>query len=179
MLFTETPIQGAYLLTPELLQDERGLFARTFSEEEFAAHGLHTHFPQCNTSQSPKKGTLRGMHYQAAPHQEVKIVRCTAGSIYDVVVDLRSDSRTFLQWHGETLSADNRCALYIPVGCAHGFLTLTDDSEVLYMMGHPYHPESARGVRWNDPALAIVWPGPVKVISERDAGYPDYKGINP
>jgi dTDP-4-dehydrorhamnose 3,5-epimerase len=130
---------------------------------------------QCSLSYNAKKGTLRGMHFQAAPHAETKLVRCSKGAIYDVVLDLRRDSKTYCRWIGVTLTADKRNALYIPKGCAHGFLTLADDSEVFYQMSDFFHADSARGVRWNDPAFGIVWPGKVEMISARDANYPDFE----
>ncbi|OGS35850.1 MAG: dTDP-4-dehydrorhamnose 3,5-epimerase [Elusimicrobia bacterium RIFOXYB2_FULL_49_7] len=158
MIFTETPLKGAYLISPEPSIDKRGLFARTYCEKEFKARGLQTYFPQCNTSYNTKKGTLRGMHYQQAPYEEVKLVRCTAGEVFDVIVDLRHDSSTYLTWHSAILSAENRKAFYIPKGCAHGFLTLDDGVELHYMMGEEYHADLACGVRWDDPALKIQWP---------------------
>lgn len=174
MIFTETKLQGAYLIEPERREDERGFFARVYCQDEFTAHGLHTAFVQCNISYNNRRGTLRGMHYQAEPHGEVKVVRCTQGVIYDVLVDLRPESPTFKEWAGFELSAANRHLLYIPVGVAHGFQTLTDESEVFYMMGAFYHPESARGVRWDDPAFGIVWPLDVAQISSKDSGYDDF-----
>jgi dTDP-4-dehydrorhamnose 3,5-epimerase len=153
--------------------DERGFFARTWCREEFADHGLTPELAQCSISFSHRKGTLRGLHYQAAPHQEAKLVRCTRGAIWDVALDLRRDSPTYRAWFGVELSAANRAALYIPEGCAHGQLTLSDDSEVLYQMSAPYVPSAARGVRYDDPAFGIEWPGEVVVINDRDASYPD------
>ncbi len=152
-------------------RDERGFFARSFCADEFAAHGLVDHWAQSNVSFNAKKGTLRGMHWQIAPHREVKLVRCTAGSIFDVIVDVRSDSPTLGQWVGVELSAENRRMFYIPEGFAHGFLSTADDTEVFYEMSHPHAPEAARGFRYDDPAVAIEWPGEVAVLSERDAGY--------
>lgn len=176
MRFIETPLAGAWLIELELLGDERGWFARSFDEEEFAAHGLNPKVVQCNASFNEQRDTLRGMHYQAAPHGESKLVRCVRGAIFDVAVDLREDSATFCSWHGVELSAENRLAFYIPAGLAHGFQTLEEDCEVLYMMGAPYVAESARGVRWDDPAFAIEWPEPQdqRTISARDASYPDF-----
>jgi dTDP-4-dehydrorhamnose 3,5-epimerase len=156
------------------LQDERGFFARSFSQDEFEAHGLKTHSVQCNVSYNHKKGTLRGMHYQAAPFAEAKLVRCTMGAVYDVIVDLRPDSLTFMQWIAAELSANNRRMFYIPEGLAHGFQTLEDGSEVFYQMTEVYHPECARGVRCDDPAFGIEWPLPVSVISAKDKTYPDF-----
>jgi dTDP-4-dehydrorhamnose 3,5-epimerase len=175
MIFTETKIKGVYLIEPELLNDERGFFSRTFCKDEFQKHGLETDIVQCNISYNKKKGTLRGMHYQVPPFEEVKIVSCTKGSIYDVVVDLRRDSPTYLHWHAEELSADSYRMLYIPKGCAHGFQTLKDNCVVYYQMSEYYHPECARGVRWNDPALGIVWSVPAGIISEKDKMYEDLK----
>ncbi len=154
--------------------DARGLFARTYDETLFAQAGLPTRWPQCNTSWNRCRHTLRGLHYQVEPHGEPKLVRCTRGRIYDVAVALRPEAPGFLRWVGVELSAEARNALFIPAGFAHGFLTLEDDSEVFYQMGESYVPELARGVRWNDPAFAIVWPAVPAVLSERDAAYPDF-----
>ena len=174
MIFTETKLPGAYLIEPERIADERGFFARTWCRREFATHGLSVELAQCNVSFNPRRGTLRGMHYQAAPHAEVKLVRCTMGAIYDVIVDMRPDSATFRQWVAAELSAENRRMLFIPEGFAHGFQTLEDNSEVFYQISAFYAPESARGLRWDDPALAIAWPpAEQRVISPRDAAYPD------
>jgi dTDP-4-dehydrorhamnose 3,5-epimerase len=176
MRLSQTPLPGAWVLELEPLGDERGWFARTFDADEFAAHGLDAAVVQCNASFNAGRGTLRGMHYQAEPHGESKLVRCVRGAIFDVAVDLRADSPTHLRWHGVELSAENRRALYIPAGLAHGFQTLTDDTEVLYQMGHRHVPDAARGVRWNDPAFGIEWPpcDGERTISERDASYPDF-----
>jgi dTDP-4-dehydrorhamnose 3,5-epimerase len=173
MRFTETKVAGAYLIEPEPIADERGFFARTFCREEFAANGLNPDLVQANVSWNHRKGTLRGMHYQDAPHQEAKLVRCTRGAIFDVALDLRPDSPTYLAWFGAELSDGNRHLLYVPEGCAHGFLTLTDATEVAYQMSAPYAAAAARGVRWDDPAFGIRWPGEVVVINERDRSYPD------
>jgi len=175
MIFRETGVMGAYVIELERLEDERGFFARTFCRREFAARGLNPALVQCSVSYSPRKGTLRGLHYQAPPHEEAKLVRCTRGAIWDVAVDLRPDSPTYGKHAGVELTAENRKQLYVPEGCAHGFLTLTDDTEVAYQMSQFYEPTAARGVRWNDPALSIPWPGEVVVINERDASYPDLK----
>ncbi len=175
MRFTETALPGAFVIDAERMADERGFFARSYCAREFGEHGLHTVWPQCNVSFNLRAGTLRGMHWQAAPHEEVKLVRCTAGAIHDVIVDLRTDSATYLKHCGITLSADDRSMLYIPGGFAHGFLTLEDRTEVFYQMGATYAPESARGARWNDPAFGIDWPAEVRVISERDDAYPDFQ----
>ena len=172
MKFQPTPLAGAYLIELELLEDERGFFARSFCQNEFRAHGLDTALAQCNVSFNRKRGTLRGLHYQAEPHAEAKVVRCTRGAIWDVIVDLRKGSATARRWHAVELTADNRRALYIPAGFAHGFQTLAEDSEVLYQMSEFYHPESARGVRWDDPTLAIPWPLKDPVMSPRDREFP-------
>ena len=172
MKFSPLTIAGAWRVEPQPVADERGFFARTWCQQEFAAQGLETRLVQCSVSVSPRRGTLRGMHYQAPPHGEVKLVRCTRGAIYDVLVDLRPDSATLLAWEAVELTADNRHAVYIPPGVAHGFLTLVDDCEVYYQMSEFYHAEAARGARWNDPAFGIVWPQAVTTISERDSSYP-------
>lgn len=174
MIFTETPLKGAYVIDPERFADERGFFARTWCQKEFEAHGLNPSLVQCNISFNYKRGTLRGMHYQVAPHAEAKLVRCTAGSIFDVVVDLRAGSDTFKQWFAVELSSENRRMLYIPEGLAHGFLTLTDAVEVFYQMSEFYAPECTRGARWNDLAFGIRWPFEATVISEHDRNYPDF-----
>ncbi len=171
MIFSSLPIEGAWLVKPEPHADERGFFARVWCTHEFADHGLSSAFVQTSISFNDVAGTLRGLHYQAEPHGEVKLVRCTAGAIFDVVVDMRPESPTYLEWRGETLSAQNHHALYIPKGCAHGFITLEDRSEVLYDISEFHNPEAARGVRWNDPALAISWPAKPVRISARDAEY--------
>lgn len=176
MNFIEAPISGAFVIDREPIRDERGYFARVWAREEFAARDLTTTIEQCSVSFNPRRGTLRGMHYQTAPHEEVKLVRCTRGAIYDVIIDLRAGSPNFGQWFGVELSADNGRMLYIPKGCAHGFLALKNDTEVYYQMSYPQVPEAARGVRWNDPAFGIVWPAAPEVISERDKNYPDYSG---
>jgi dTDP-4-dehydrorhamnose 3,5-epimerase len=175
VIFRSTDIGCAWVIEPERLEDERGFFARTWDPEEFAQRGLNTELAQCSISYNRARGTLRGLHYQAAPYQEAKLVRCTAGAIFDVVVDLRPDSPTFRDWFGVELSPENRLATYVPEGCAHGFLTLDDDSEVHYQISQSYMPEAAKGVRWDDPAFAISWPGEVVVINDRDRSYPDFK----
>ncbi|MFZ0519765.1 MAG: dTDP-4-dehydrorhamnose 3,5-epimerase [Candidatus Acidiferrales bacterium] len=174
MIFQETKISGVFEVHPERKPDERGFFARTWCQNEFAEHGLDSRLVQCSLSYNTHKGTLRGMHYQAAPFAETKVVRCTQGAIYDVVIDLRPESATFKGWTSVMLTAENREMIYIPTGCAHGFLTLQDASEVFYHMSEFYNAESARGVRWDDPAFKIVWPEKAKVISERDRTYPDF-----
>lgn len=173
MRFIELNLKGAYLIEPEMIVDERGCFARTFCREEFKQKGLNPNLYQCSFSFNYKKGTLRGMHFQKAPHEEVKIVRCTKGTIFDVVVDLRPLSPTYKKWEGCILSADNRSMLYIPEGFAHGFQTLEDQSEVFYQISCPYVPASASGVRWSDPGLGIAWPLEVNVISVKDQQYPN------
>ncbi len=175
MIFNETKLKCAYLIEVEPIADDRGFFARTFGEPEFAAQGLKTHFVHCNISFNHKKGTLRGMHYQIAPYQEAKLVRCTKGAIYDVIIDIRPESPTFTQWIAAELTADNRRQLYIPEGFAHGFQTLEDNTEIFYQMAEFYHPESARGIRWNDPAFGIEWPSADhRIISARDSAYEDF-----
>lgn len=175
MRFSETAIPGAYLVEIEPLGDERGFFARSWCADEFAKHGLNARLEQCNISYNKKRGTLRGMHYQTNPFPEAKLVRCTMGAIYDVILDLRRDSATFRSWEAFELSAANRRMLYIPEGVAHGFQSLLDDSEVFYQMSEFYHPECALGVRWDDPAFAVEWPVPDPVMSERDRSYPMYQ----
>lgn len=172
MLFGPTPIPGCVVVRPERHADARGYFARTWDGAEFARLGLNAAVAQCSVSYNHAAGTLRGMHYQAAPHAEAKLVRCTRGAVFDVCLDLRADSPTFRQWHGETLTADNGAALFVPEGCAHGFLTLEDATEVFYTISAPYVPEAGRGVRYDDPAFGIAWPGEVRVIHPRDAAYP-------
>ena len=174
MIFTQTELTGAYLIELQKHEDERGFFARTFCQREFEQHGLNPRCVQCNLSYNKKAGTLRGIHYQAAPHAEAKLVRCTHGAIYDVIIDLRPASPTYLQHLAVTLDSEGHNMLYVPEGFAHGFLTLVDNSCVFYQMSEFYAPESSRGVRWNDPAFGIEWPALVKVISERDAAYPDF-----
>jgi dTDP-4-dehydrorhamnose 3,5-epimerase len=170
--FTPTALAGVVVVDIEPIEDERGFFARSFCREEFSAHGLAPDLVQCSVSWNRRKGTLRGMHYQIAPHEEAKLVRCTQGAIYDVVLDLRKESPTRHRWVGVELTAANRRALYIAPGCAHGFQTLADDSEVFYQMSAFYHAASARGVRFDDPAFAIAWPLPNPIVSERDRGFP-------
>jgi dTDP-4-dehydrorhamnose 3,5-epimerase len=174
MIFHETLLSGAYIIDPERMEDERGFFARTWCRREFEAHGLNPRLVQCNISFNKKKGTLRGMHHQDPPYQETKIVLCTKGAIYDVIIDLRQKSSTFKQHLGVLLTAENRKMLYIPEGCSHGFLTLEDNTEVFYQMSEFYAPECARGIRWNDPGIGIQWPADVIIISERDRNYPDF-----
>jgi dTDP-4-dehydrorhamnose 3,5-epimerase len=178
MRFIQTPLVGAWIIEPDRLSDDRGWFARTFDAHEFEARGLNPTVVQCNASFNARRGTLRGMHYQAEPHGETKLVRCVRGAIFDVAVDLRPDSESYCDWYGVELSAETSFAFYVPAGMAHGFQTLTDDCEVLYQMGHRYVAEAARGVRWNDPAFAIKWrPQPTggHIISERDRAFPAFQ----
>ncbi len=174
MKFTETSLPGAFLIDVEPIYDERGFFARTWCRREFEAHGLVTALAQCSLSFNRFKGTLRGMHYQAPPNDEAKIMTCRAGAVFDVIIDLRADSPTFKRWLGVELTAADRRMLYAPPGFAHGFLTLEDDTEIAYQISAFYAPEGGRGIRWNDPAFGIQWPGPVRVISPRDQRYPDF-----
>jgi dTDP-4-dehydrorhamnose 3,5-epimerase len=174
MIFTETKIKGAFIIKPEFLTDDRGFFTRSFCTEEFEKQGLISSIVQCNISYNKKKGTLRGMHYQATPHEEAKIVSCTKGAIYDVALDIRKDSSTYLQWVAVELTAENFMMIYIPKGCAHGFQTLTDDTRVYYQMTEFFYPESSSGVRWNDPAFGIQWPDDKRIMSERDKEFSDY-----
>jgi dTDP-4-dehydrorhamnose 3,5-epimerase len=173
LIFSETPLSGAFLIEIEPKADARGFFARTLCRDEFARHGLDGAFAQQSVSWNPYAGTLRGLHYQAAPHEEDKLVRVTRGAIFDVIVDLRLGSPTFAKWHGVELSADNHRQLYIPKGLAHGFQTLVSETEVLYHMTVPFHPDAPRGIRWDDPALGIEWPASQsRQISERDQALP-------
>jgi len=170
--FVPTPLAGAFVVELELIEDERGFFARSFCQNEFRARGLDPVVAQCNVSLNRSRGTLRGLHYQAPPHEEAKLVRCTRGAIWDVIIDLREGSPTRWKPFSNELTADNRRALYVPRGFAHGFQTLADDSEVLYQISEFYHPECSRGLRWDDPALGIRWPLPDPVVSARDRAYP-------
>jgi dTDP-4-dehydrorhamnose 3,5-epimerase len=176
MIFTETPLRGAFLIEPERIEDERGFFARSWCAREFEEHHLEPALVQCNISFNERKGTVRGMHYQAAPHGEAKLVRCTRGRIYDVVVDIRPGSPTYLDWFGVELGEDDGRMLYVPQGLAHGFQTLENRSEVFYQMSEYFVPSAARGVRWDDPAFCVRWPRPVGAISSKDASYPDFVG---
>jgi dTDP-4-dehydrorhamnose 3,5-epimerase len=175
MIFHETELKGAFEIHIEPKADERGFFARSWCRDEFEEHKLNSRLAQCNISFNSQKGTLRGMHYQVAPYAEAKVVRCTQGSVHDVLIDLRPESPTFKQWVAVSLTAENRKMVYVPEGFAHGFLTLEDNTEVFYQMSEFYSAESARGIRWNDPAFGIAWPGTVKVISERDRSYPNFE----
>jgi len=174
MTFREMKLPGVFEVHMDLKPDERGVFARSWCQKEFENSGLNPKLVQCSISYNTRCGTLRGVHYQAPPFSEAKLVRCTKGEIFDVVVDLRPDSPTFRDWVGMVLNDENRHMIYVPEGCAHGFLTLRDETEVFYQMSEFYSAESARGVRWNDPAFQIVWPGPVRVMSERDRAYPNF-----
>ncbi|WP_043349873.1 dTDP-4-dehydrorhamnose 3,5-epimerase family protein [Methylobacterium sp. B1] len=179
MNFEELPLAGAFRIDINPHEDERGFFARTVCEDTLAAHGLVSRFSQSSVSYNRSRGTVRGMHYALAPYAETKLVRCTMGAIHDVIVDLRRDSPSYLRAVGVELSAGNRTALYIPAGFAHGFQTLQDETEVLYMIDRPYVAGAARGVRWDDPALDVAWPEPVTVISERDLAFPAWTGLDP
>jgi dTDP-4-dehydrorhamnose 3,5-epimerase len=172
MRFRALPIEGAFLIELERVEDRRGFFARVFCAGEFAGKGLQTDFLQRSFSYNRRRGTLRGLHYQAAPHAETKIVRCTRGAVFDVVVDLREASPTYLRWHAEELTADNGNGVYIPAGCAHGFQTLVDDTDITYEITPAYVPEAARGVRYDDPDLAISWPLADAIVSDRDLQLP-------
>lgn len=176
MIFTETKLRGAFMIQLEPSEDERGFFALSWSEKEFTAHGLESRLTECNVSFNRKKGTLRGMHYQKSPHAQAKLVRCTRGAIFDVIIDLRPASATFKQWVSAELTGDNHVSLYVPKDFAHGFQTLTDSAEVLYQISDPYVAGSGDGVRWNDPAFAIEWPEDNRTINARDAQYADFKG---
>ena len=175
MIFVATAVDGAVLIEPERYADQRGFFARVCGRSEFAERGLATEFAHTSISFNTRRGTLRGLHFQAPPHAEAKLVRCTRGAVWDVAVDLRPDSPTYLRHAAATLSAENRLVFYIPEGCAHGFVTIEDASEIAYQISAEYQSAAGRGVRWNDPAFGIAWPEPVVVISERDAEYPDYQ----
>jgi len=175
LIFMPLQVTGACILEPELFEDARGCFARTFCRNEFAAHGLVADYPQCSTSFNRRRGTLRGMHYQKAPHAEAKIVRVTAGSVFDVALDLRPGSSTYLKWSSAELTAENRRAFYIPPGCAHGFITLQDNTEMLYYMSEPFMAEYYCGARYNDPAFGIKWPFAPEIINPRDASYKDFE----
>jgi dTDP-4-dehydrorhamnose 3,5-epimerase len=176
VIFEETALPGAYIVQLEKREDERGFFARSWDRAEFAAHGLADITVQTNISFNSARGTLRGMHWQAAPFQETKLVRCTRGALYDVIVDLRADSPTHRRWIGVELTVENHTALYVPADFAHGFITLADATEATYLMSREYAPGYDRGARHDDPAFAIAWPSPVRVISEKDRGWPDYRG---
>lgn len=174
MIFTPLQLSGAYVIDLERLEDERGFFARSWSEEEFQAYGLNPRLVQCSISFNRKRGTLRGMHFQAKPYEEAKLVRCTGGAIHDVIIDLREESPSYTRWEAIVLTAENRRSVYVPEGFAHGFQTLEPDTEVVYQMSQVYRPEHDRGVRWDDPILGIRWPLAERTISERDRSYPDF-----
>lgn len=174
MIFTKTPIAGAYLIDLEKRGDDRGFFARVFCRDEFGAHDLETQFVQINNSSSAERGTLRGLHYQLAPAEEVKVVRCIAGALWDVIVDIRPESPTFGRWFGAELTAANRRMMYAPRGMAHGFVTLTDDTEAFYLVSAFYAPERERGIRWNDPRFGVEWPVTPIVMSDKDRDRPDF-----
>ena len=174
MIFTACKLKDAYLIDLDRKVDERGFFARSYCRNEFAAHGLHLDYVQSNLSFNARRATLRGMHYQARPDEEVKLIRCIRGAIYDVIIDLRKDSPTYKQWLGVELDAEGRRMLYAPAGVAHGYLTLADDTEVQYQVSAFYSPESERAVRWNDPAFNIKWPIQPEVISAKDREHPDF-----
>ena len=176
MIFNETKLSGAFIVEPDVFEDERGFFARSWTRAEFAGRALDARMEECSISFNKRRGTLRGMHYQLAPYGQAKLVRCTSGAIYDVIIDLRPDSPTFKQWVGVELTARNHLALYIPVDFAHGFQTLEDETEVFYQMSEIYAPASAHGVRWDDPAFGIQWPAPdQRILNERDRTYPDFR----
>ncbi len=177
MKFTKTGLNHAFVVDIDPLEDERGLFARTFCAEEFRVRGLDFTISQCNVSYNRHRGTLRGLHYQVTPHAEVKLVRCTAGAVYDVIVDLRPTSATFTRWFALELSAENRKMLYVPEGCAHGFLTLVSNAEVFYQMSKPYVPSAGRGIRWDDSTIGIRWPMKPLVMSEDDRNHPVLSAI--
>lgn len=174
MKFSTTALAGAYIIDIEPVTDERGFFAKSWCRREFEKYGLNSNLAQCGISFNKKRGTLRGMHHQAKPHEEAKVVRCTRGAVYDVIVDLHSESPTFKQWIAVELNAENRRMLYIPPGFAHGFQSLMDDTEVFYQISEFYHPDFARGVRWDDPAFGIQWPPAERIISDKDRQYQDF-----
>jgi dTDP-4-dehydrorhamnose 3,5-epimerase len=179
MKFLKTKLEGSYVIETEPICDGRGFFARTFCEKEFSDNGIYFNIAQCNTSHNKKKSTLRGMHYQAVPHQEAKLVACIKGSICDVIIDLRSDSPTYCQWFSVELTLDNKKMLYVPKGFAHGYQTLEDDTIVSYFVSEFYQPGSEKGVRWNDSAFSIDWPLEPQIISSKDSNYPDFVKLKP
>jgi dTDP-4-dehydrorhamnose 3,5-epimerase len=178
MIFNSTPLAGAYVIDVEPIADDRGFFARSFCKDEFDAHGLSSHLVQCNISYNKTRGTLRGMHFQAPPHSEAKLIRCTHGEIFDVVVDLREGSKTFAEWFGVELTAENRKALYVPEGFAHGYLTMTDNAEVSYQVSEFYNPLCESGISWNDSRVNIAWPIQPVLISEKDRGHMPIKPLS-
>jgi dTDP-4-dehydrorhamnose 3,5-epimerase len=176
VIFTETELRGAFLIDLEPHSDERGFFARVWCEREFEQHGLSTKVVQCNVAYNHTKSTLRGMHYQAPPHAEIKLVRCTRGGVYDVIVDLRPESATYLRWFGVELTAENRRTLYVPEGFAHGYQTLADETETYYQVSAFYEPTAERGLRWDDPAIGIVWPQTERrILAKKDLAWPNYE----
>jgi dTDP-4-dehydrorhamnose 3,5-epimerase len=178
VIFNKTTVEGAFVIALEPRGDERGFFARAFCRREFEEHGLNAEVVQCNLSLSPNAGTLRGMHFQRPPHEEAKLVRCTRGALWDVVLDLRPESRSYLSWYGVELNADNRRGLYIPEGCAHGFQTLAPNTEAFYQVSAAYAPDHEGGVRWDDRAFGLEWPeAATRTISEKDRGWPDYEPV--
>ncbi len=177
MDFAQTKLPGVFEVRLQPHADQRGFFARSWCQKEFATNGLNSSLAQCSVSFNKLKGTLRGMHYQVAPYREAKLVRCTRGTVYDVVLDLRPDSPSYKQWTSVVLSSEERNMVYVPEGCAHGFLTLDDDTEIFYQISEFYAPEAARGIRWNDPAFRISWPIPVEVISDKDRSYPNFDRV--
>lgn len=178
MIFQPTPLAGAYVIELERVSDNRGFFARSWCEREFSEFGLTSSFTQCNVSFNHQAATLRGMHYQSAPHEETKLVRCTMGAVFDVIVDMRPASKTYRQWFGVELSAENRRMIYVPGQFAHGFQTLTDNAELFYQMTGSYHPASAVGFRWNDPSIEIQWPFEPSVMAERDQAWADLPSVS-
>ena len=179
MIFEKTPLLGAFVIHLEPRGDSRGFFARSFCRREFEEHGLNPEVTQCNVSQNGEAGTLRGMHYQRPPHEEAKLVRCTRGALWDVALDLRPDSPSYLGSYGIELTPDNRLALYVPEGCAHGYQTLVPDTEAFYLVSSSYAPEAAGGVRWDDPAFGLEWPDTAeRVLSEQDRAWPDYTRVD-
>jgi dTDP-4-dehydrorhamnose 3,5-epimerase len=174
LIFTETKLKGAFILDVKRLEDERGFFGRSWCKKEMEEHGLNSNVVQANVSFNHKKGTLRGMHFQFSPYQETKLVRCTKGALFDVIIDLRKDSPTYKQWIGVELTEDNFRMLYVPEDFAHGFITLQDNTAVTYQVTQFYTPGAEGGIRWDDPAVGIEWPVPVEVISSKDKNHPDY-----
>ena len=178
MIFTETKLQGVYIIDLKKIEDDRGFFARAYCQKEFAEHGIELNWAQANLANSKERGTLRGLHYQKTPFAEAKLMRCIRGAIYDVIVDLRPDSPSYMQWLGVELTAENRRALFIPEGFAHGYLVLEDDSDTFYPTSQFYTPEAEAGVRWNDPAFGIEWPFTNDlIITEKDQSWPDYEPV--
>jgi dTDP-4-dehydrorhamnose 3,5-epimerase len=178
MIFTETKLKGAYIIDVKRLEDERGFFGRSYCQREMDEYGLNTNMVQANVSYNKKKGTLRGMHMQVSPYEETKLVRCTRGAIYDVIIDMREDSETYKQWIGVELTADSYRMLFVPEGFAHGFITLEDNTDVTYNVTQFYTPGSERGIRWNDPAFNIEWPMEPVIISDKDQAHPDFEESN-